>query len=66
MERVKLSKDEKHIEFTRLDNVPTSPKKFRACTEIEALYRFVYENDLRKEAFEIVDIISKKRKAAKK
>ena len=65
MERVRLSKDEKHIEFTRMDNVPNSPKKFKQSTEIEALYRFVYENDIRKEAFEVVDVIAKDSRAKK-
>lgn len=45
--------------------VPASLKKFRQSPEIEGFYRFIYENDLRTEAFEIIDNISQKRAAAK-
>ncbi len=65
MEKVKLSKDEKHIEFQRLDTVPTTPKRFRSCDELEELYRFVYENDLRRHAFSIVNAVHLERKAKK-
>ena len=50
-------------------SVPASLKKFRQSPEIEGFYRFIYENDLRTEAFDIIDNISQKRaeaKAAKK
>ena len=46
-------------------SVPASIKKFRQSPEIEGFYRFIYENDLRTEAFAIVDDISQKRLAAK-
>lgn len=46
-------------------SVPASLKKFRQSPEIEGFYRFIYENDLRTEAFEIIDNISQKRLAAK-
>lgn len=45
--------------------IPASLKKFRQSPEIEGFYRFIYENDLRTEAFAIVDDISQKRLAAK-
>ena len=45
--------------------IPASLKKFRQSPEIEGFYRFIYENDLRTEAFEIVDNVSQKRAAAK-
>ncbi len=45
--------------------VPASLKKFRQSPEIEGFYRFIYENDLRTDAFEIIDNISQKRAAAK-
>ncbi len=45
--------------------IPASLKKFRQSPEIEGFYRFIYENDLRTEAFEIIDNISQKRAAAK-
>ena len=50
-------------------SVPASLKKFRQSPEIEGFYRFIYEIDLRTEAFDIIDNISQKRaeaKAAKK
>ena len=46
-------------------SIPASLKKFRQSPEIEGFYRFIYENDLRTEAFEIVDKISQARAAAK-
>lgn len=46
-------------------SIPASLKKFRQSPEIEGFYRFIYENDLRTEAFAIVDDISQKRAAAK-
>lgn len=45
--------------------IPASLKKFRQSPEIEGFYRFIYENDLRTEAFEIIDNISQKRAEAK-
>ena len=45
--------------------IPASLKKFRQSPEIEGFYRFIYENDLRTEAFEIVDNISQARVASK-
>ena len=45
--------------------IPASLKKFRQSPEIEGFYRFIYENDLRTEAFEIIDTIGQKRAAAK-
>lgn len=65
-EKVKLSKDGNSIDFVQSDNIPTSLKKFRQSPEIEGFYRFIYENDLQKEAFEILDRIVNQRKAAKK
>lgn len=45
--------------------IPASLKKFRQSPEIEGFYRFIYENDLRTEAFEIIDDIGQKRLASK-
>lgn len=53
-EKVKLSKDGSSIDFVQSDNLPTSSKKFRQSPEIEGFYRFVYENDLRVESYEIL------------
>lgn len=65
-EKVKLSKDGSSIDFVQSENLPTSLKKFRQSPEIEGFYRFIFENDLQKEAFEILDRIVTGRKAAKK
>lgn len=64
MEKVKISKDGNSIDFVR-NEMPSNPKKFRASAEIEGFYRFVYENDLRKEALEIIEKTYAQRKAAK-
>ena len=45
--------------------LPTSIKKFRQSPEIEGFYRFVYENDLQREAFDILEKIVQRRKALK-
>lgn len=65
-EKVKLSKDGNSIDFVQTDNIPTSLKKFRQSPEIEGFYRFIYENDLHKEAYEILERIVSQRKIAKK
>ncbi len=64
-DKVKLSKDGNSIDFVQSENIPTSVKKFRQSPEIEGFYRFVFENDLQKEAFVILDRISASRKAKK-
>ena len=64
-EKVKLSEDGSSIDFVTSDSLPTSVKKFRQSPEIEGFYRFVYENDLQREAYEILDVIIQRRKAAK-
>lgn len=65
-EKVKLSKDGNSIDFVQSDSLPTSLKKFRQSPEIEGFYRFIFENDLQKEAFEILERIVADRKATKK
>ncbi len=62
---MKLSKDGSSIDFVQSESVPTSIKKFRQSPEIEGFYRFIYENDLQKEAFEILDRIVTGRKQKK-
>jgi hypothetical protein len=61
-EKVKLSKDGSSIDFVQSDNLPTSTKKFRQSPEIEGFYRFIFENDLRAEAAEILERIIVRRK----
>jgi hypothetical protein len=64
-DKVKLSEDGSSIDFVQSDSLPTSTKKFRQSPEIEGFYRFVYENDLQREAYEILEKIIARRKAAK-
>lgn len=64
-DKVKLSKDGSSIDFVQSESIPTSLKKFRQSPEIEAFYRFIFENDLQKEAYEILDRIVVQRKAKK-
>lgn len=56
-----------------MGEVPTSLKKFRQSPEIEGFYRFIYENELRVEALDIIEKLlvvrkdkTKKSKAAAK
>ena len=63
MEKVKISEDGASIDFVTSDNLPLSPKKFRESPELEGFYRFIYENDLRKEASVIINRIMLGRKA---
>lgn len=60
--KVKLSKDGASIDFTASDSIPASVKKFRKSPEVEGFYRFVYENDLQREAFQILARITQQRK----
>lgn len=64
-DKVKLSKDGSSIDFVQSEGMPTSVKKFRQSPEIEGFYRFIYENDLQKEAYDILDRIIIARKAKK-
>jgi hypothetical protein len=65
-EKVKLSKDGNSIDFVQSESIPTSVKKFRQSPEIEGFYRFIFENDLQKETYEILERIVNERKAKKK
>lgn len=65
MEKVKISKDGASIDFMQSDKVPVSPKKFRQGPELEGFYRFIFENDLRKEALNVIDRLFLARKAMK-
>ncbi len=64
-EKVKLSEDGSSIDFVQSDSLPTSIKKFRQSPEIEGFYRFVFENDLQREAHEILEKIIFRRKQDK-
>ncbi len=62
-EKVKLSEDGSSIDFVQSDTLPTSMKKFRQSPEIEGFYRFIYENDLQREAFDILEQIIERRRS---
>lgn len=59
--KVKVSSDGT-IDFT-VGELPSSLKKFRQSPEIEGFYRFLYENELREQALEIIENILVERKA---
>ena len=61
--KVKLSEDGSSIDFVQSDTLPSSVKKFRQSPEIEGFYRFIYENDLQREAYDILEKIIARRKA---
>lgn len=61
--KVKLSEDGSSIDFVQSDTLPSSLKKFRQSPEIEGFYRFIYENDLQREAYEILEKIIARRKS---
>jgi hypothetical protein len=65
MEKVKMSKDGKTISFVAQEQLPASPKKFRQSPELEGFYRFLHENDLRKEALDVIDRLVFSRKAVR-
>ncbi len=62
---VKVSKDGASIDFFQSEKIPVSPKKFRNGPELEGFYRFIFENDLRREALAIIDRIFVARKIKK-
>ena len=63
MEKVKVSADGNSIDFKQSESLPMSPKKFRQSPELEGFYRFIYENDLRREASITIEKILLIRKA---
>ncbi|MCB0348156.1 MAG: hypothetical protein KDD37_04940 [Bdellovibrionales bacterium] len=68
MEKAKTSRKAKasgNTEQTGAEQLPSSFKKFRQLPEMEAFYRFIYENDLRKEGKAIIDRLLMSRKAEK-
>jgi hypothetical protein len=62
--KVKVGQDGS-IAFSASESMPTSVKKFRQSPEIEGFYRFIFENDLQKEAYEILGQIIMRRRQAK-
>jgi len=64
MEKVRISKDGASIDFIQSETL-ANPKKFRSSVEVESFYRFVHENDIRRESLEIIERIIGERKAAK-
>jgi len=64
MEKVKVNTDGS-IDFKTGESIPTTAKRFRQSPEIEAFYRFVYENDLREEALLVLNDIREQREELK-
>lgn len=64
-EKVKLSKDGSSIDFVQSESIPSSVKKFRQSPEMEGFYRFIFENDLQREALVILEGIIQERKEKK-
>lgn len=64
MEKVKVNTDGS-IDFKTGESIPTTAKRFRQSPEIEAFYRFIYENDLREEALIVLDEIREQREELK-
>ena len=65
MESIRFSEENNTIEFNNQDPLPGVIKKFRKSSELKDLYKFIHENDLRKEAFQIFNILFKNRKNTK-
>jgi hypothetical protein len=64
MEKVKISKDGASIDFIQSETL-VNPKKFRSSVEVESFYRFIADNDLRKESLSIIERLIGERKVAK-
>jgi hypothetical protein len=63
--KVTLSGDGASINFSTSEQAPTTLRKFRQSQEIEGLYRFIFENDLQKEALDIIEGLLIQRKTLK-
>lgn len=61
MAKVKVANDG-NIDFVQAESLPTNIKKLRQSPEIEGFYRFVFENDLRQEACDIIERLLADRK----
>ena len=67
MEIIKFSEEKGAIEFNKEEcPVPVTIKKFRKSPELKSLYKLIYENDLRKETFQIINNLFKSRKNTKR
>lgn len=64
MEKVKVSNDGT-IDYKTDESIPSTVKRFKQSTEIEAFYRFVFENDLREEALAILNVLQDERETQK-
>ena len=67
MEIIKFSEEKGTIEFNKEESpIPVAIKKFRKSPELKSLYKFIYENDLREETFQIINNLFKSRKNIKR
>lgn len=61
MAKVKVANDG-NIDFVQAESLPTNVKKLRQSPEVEGFYRFVFENDLRYEAYQVIENLLADRK----
>lgn len=54
------------LQRTEENTSPMTPKNFRNHPDMENFFRFIYENDLRHEALQIIDEIIVERQARRK
>ncbi len=66
MAGVWYSKKKNRVEFNNPDSVPTTLKKFKQSAGVEALYQFIYENNIRREFFSTLNKLYKLKKYKKK
>ncbi len=59
---IQYSKDKGIIINTKDVPLPKNIKQFRQTPELKSLYKFIHENDLRREAFLVIHNIFKIRK----
>ncbi|MGE4234253.1 MAG: hypothetical protein AB7F43_13065 [Bacteriovoracia bacterium] len=56
----------KSVGQTEEAQIPLTPKNFRNQPDMESFFRFIYENDLRLEALQIIDEVLTVRRAKRK
>ena len=67
MELIQFSEEKGTIAFNKEESpVPVAIKKFRKSPELKSFYKFIHDNDLRKEAFQTINNIFKSRKDTKR
>ncbi len=59
MSEIWYSKSKNKIECEEMGEPPTTIKKFRQSPELKAMYKFIYENNIRREFFQILNNLYK-------